>query len=512
MSATEVCNTLPNLIDKLSNEILETLERKETREKLDNEIEKNKLFSMIWDVEDVLNYIMDIKKSQRTDTYRNEQYFTKIERAQYRLKRLSDMILDSSFFMSEDKYELACAYIEVIRALKDGEPDYWTYMLNRRYLGRYDSRFVRNDDFTVAREHDCLGDIFATKKQKIIAMLGNKSKPLRVLFSTAGASMSILNNYKSLEETEPEDYPKIEAYGIYSEAYGQFQDFERTNYKNVAVGYMDKIICTAAAFDVVDMNYYDDCDYDLVNEDGKKSIETGIKYLERNLRYLKDGGYLLITIPRSCISKKFISMLANNGDVIMEYGKDEDNIQHVMIMFQRIYSSSDMAGVRYRAYRRMFHDDDHFDAVCNMRDVIMPEQDSLDRFNESEVRKINIFKGDKPDIEMFLNIMSNSNAFDPRSEEFVVKPMPLLPLTKGQVGQILVSGNLNGVIDEGNGYKHIIKGSVAADRMSLPVEYAPMTDVEEYRGTGYYTRKTVEYRSNTVHVTILTADGEVKYL
>lgn len=120
MSAIEVCDTLPRLIDKLSNEITETLNRKEVRERLDNAVEKNKLFGMIWDIEDILNYIMNIKKSERINTYRNDQYFIKIEQAKNRLKRLYDIILDSSFFTSEDKYELASAYIEVIKTLKDG--------------------------------------------------------------------------------------------------------------------------------------------------------------------------------------------------------------------------------------------------------------------------------------------------------------------------------------------------------------------------------------------------------
>ena len=38
---------------------------------------------------------------------------------------------------------------------------------------------------------------------------------------------------------------------------------------------------------------------------------------------------------------------------------------------------------------------------------------------------------------------------------------PLLPFTKGQLGMILTSGVLNGVVKEsGDGYAHVIKGTV----------------------------------------------------
>lgn len=40
------------------------------------------------------------------------------------------------------------------------------------------------------------------------------------------------------------------------------------------------------------------------------------------------------------------------------------------------------------------------------------------------------------------------------------KQNPLLPFTIGQIGLILTSGILDGVIDEGGGFKHLVKGRV----------------------------------------------------
>lgn len=40
------------------------------------------------------------------------------------------------------------------------------------------------------------------------------------------------------------------------------------------------------------------------------------------------------------------------------------------------------------------------------------------------------------------------------------KQRPLLPFTIGQIGLILTSGFLDGIIDEENGFKHVVKGQV----------------------------------------------------
>lgn len=513
MSAIEICETLPGLINKLKDEVQIKLDKKEVREKLNNEIEKNKLFAIIWEIEDVLNYISDIKKDSRDINHNVNLYITKVRSVKRKLRKLYNMIYDGSFFTSESKYELANVYINVVETLEEGIPSYDVYLLNPRYINRYDSRYIRDDGFIEDREYSFLEDIFVQKKQKFIATLADgNNTPLKVLFSTAGSSIALVNGYKSNEGESSGKYPKIDAYGIYNEEYSHFDNFNRLNYNSVAIGCIDKIICTSAAFDVVDMTYYDDCYYNLIDYDGKKSTETGIKCLERNLRYVKDNGYLLITMPRSRMNRKFLSILANSGDIIATYGIEKDDIEHIMIVFQKECFSSDMTGIKYRGYRKMFHNDCYFNFICGLEELLPLEEESMNRFYGTNTRKIIIFRGDKPDTEMFLKLMKNSNAFDPRTEDFDISPTPLLPLTRGQVGQILVSGNLDGIIDEGNGYKHIIKGRITSDTMKLPAEYTSMNDIEEYKNLDCYSKKTVEYKSNTVHVTILTPDGEVKYL
>lgn len=75
------------------------------------------------------------------------------------------------------------------------------------------------------------------------------------------------------------------------------------------------------------------------------------------------------------------------------------------------------------------------------------------------------------------------------------KPKPLLPFSAGQLGLVLVSGKIDGVIDEGNGYYHVIKGSVYKTQNQD-------TTVDEDGNTVITT--TV---GNGTSVTMLTADG-----
>lgn len=509
MSAYEISETLPRLIDKLKHEVLDNLNKKEVREKLNNEIQKNKLFNMIWDIEDVITYIWEIKKSKESVDATTASFLSEIERAKGRLQRIFNEINDGTFFISEDKYELVSTFVETLDTLKDDRTAYYEYLYGKDFVHRYSSAYVREDQFALSRQYRYRFDIFKDIKKSLIALLGDKNKLLKVLFATGGASIYTVNDYKVKEIVAKETYPKVNMYSIYNEAFGEYEGMDRSDYEGVAVGYIDKVICTSSAFDVVDMTYFDDCPYDLIDDDGKKKTETGIKYLERCLRYVKDNGYILITIPRSCINKKFLSMLASNGDIAGIYCINNDYIDHTMIVFQRKFFTSDMTGSKYRSYRRIFHTEGTYSS--NRRDeAIIPE--GIEDFHNSEAKKIAIFRGDKPDTEMFINILRKSTAYNPVEEEFTVQPAPLLPLTKGQVGQILVSGNLNGIIDEGNGCKHIIKGTVRSDVIELPAEYTSMRNVEGYKNSNYYTRKQVTYNSKNVHVTVLTADGEIKIL
>ena len=72
---------------------------------------------------------------------------------------------------------------------------------------------------------------------------------------------------------------------------------------------------------------------------------------------------------------------------------------------------------------------------------------------------------------------------------------PLLPFSPGQLGLVLVSGKIDGIVDEGNGAYHVIKGSTRPKTTTTEKydeNYKPVTEV---------------VRSAATSVAMLTADG-----
>jgi hypothetical protein len=76
---------------------------------------------------------------------------------------------------------------------------------------------------------------------------------------------------------------------------------------------------------------------------------------------------------------------------------------------------------------------------------------------------------------------------------------PLLPFNTGQLGLVLTSGCLDGIIDEGNGYSHIVKGRVVKktekenDNIGEDIELTETT-------------------SNRVEINVIMPDGTHKIL
>ena len=79
---------------------------------------------------------------------------------------------------------------------------------------------------------------------------------------------------------------------------------------------------------------------------------------------------------------------------------------------------------------------------------------------------------------------------------------PLLPLKKGQIGQIIASGRLNGIIDEGDGYKHIISGRV--------VKGTRRTHKEDYDDPEHAREEDKIIRNNLVEINALGGDGKIR--
>lgn len=347
---------------------------------------------------------------------------------------------------------------------------------------------------------------YTSKKIDIISYLAEKHKNTKVLFMPLDRSDNLSEDYCNTE-TEKK---KIEKFAIYNDI-----DYEikREIYEKVAIGNINSIICTNSAFDITDVRL---C---CTATDGEIPLEKTFseKIFDRAILYTKDNGYMLINVNKISVDKKLLSTLAANGEVVTIFYNSEKNkpfIDHdeYLILYKRKRFIIDSDGSKFRQLREQYHDKTCFTDINSFNIDSLFSQNDIDNFNESPVNTIRIFKGNLPDIHRLENVINNSTAFSADENILVVEPKPLLPFTKGQVGQVLVSGNLNGIIDEGNGVKHVIKGSVKKDEIVISEEYQSVEDVPELTGQGLLLRKSKKYMSNSVHLAAMTANGEYKLL
>lgn len=346
---------------------------------------------------------------------------------------------------------------------------------------------------------------YTSKKIDIISYLAERHKNTKVLFMPLDRSDNLSEDYCNVE-TEKK---KIEKFAIYNDI-----DYEikRDIYEKVAIGNINNIICTNSAFDITDARL---C---CTATDGEIPLEKTFseKILDRAILYTKDDGYILINVNKISIDKKLLSTLAANGEVITIFydSRNKFFIDHdeYLILYKRKRFIIDSNGNKFRQLREQYHDRTCFTDINSFDVNSLFSENDIDNFNASPVNTIRIFKGNLPDIHRLENIINNSTAFSADENILVVEPKPLLPFTKGQVGQVLVSGNLNGIIEEGNGVKHVIKGSVKKDEIVISEEYQSVEDVPELTGQGLLLRKSKKYMSNSVHLATMTANGEYKLL
>lgn len=346
---------------------------------------------------------------------------------------------------------------------------------------------------------------YTSKKIDIISYLAEKHKNTKVLFMPLDRSDNLSEDYCNVE-TEKK---KIDKFAIYNDI-----DYEikREIYEKVAIGNINSIICTNSAFDITDVRLC--CE--AIDGDAPLGKTFYEKTFDKAILYTKDNGYILINVNKILVDKKLLSTLAANGEVITIFYDSENKpfIDHdeYLILYKRKRFIIDSDGSKFRQLREQYHNKTCFTDINSFDIDSLFSQNDIDNFNASPVNTIRIFKGNLPDIHRLENVINNSTAFSADENILVVEPKPLLPFTKGQVGQVLVSGNLNGIIDEGNGVKHVIKGSVKKDEIVISEEYQSVEDVPELTGQGLLLRKSKKYMSNSVHLATMTANGEYKLL
>ena len=250
------------------------------------------------------------------------------------------------------------------------------------------------------------------------------------------------------------------------------------------------------AFDIV--YYQPQVLYEFDHTDAFFNKRVEKSYISDMFKYVRKDGLLILTMPYTRLFKDVCSMLARHlkNIQVFKVSEYEFNTMGLIHIVGQKDSAKETRADEY-AKLRMLYD---YNNVQSIEDIEEFEY-ALPRANTV----IEIFKGSALDLEEVQLIVDNSTLMDKIWATQKVNKLdeniknPLLPFNIGQLGLVLTSGCLDGVVDEGDGFKHLIKGRVS--KYTMEVESDTDKGIE-------VTETTV----NKVEINVLLPNGEFKVL
>ena len=230
---------------------------------------------------------------------------------------------------------------------------------------------------------------------------------------------------------------------------------------------------------------------------GKNVIEKIERdYLHKTINYLRPDGLMIYSIPLTHMYKEVCQYLAKNlKDIQIRL----DGI-HVYICGYRNTDKNREADKDVLIALRTLQ--------LNRSNDCYSLENPLNSFTlPLPATQVLTFRGSKLDETEFATMYEKSNATETFLKEQRVDKLsdnaksPLLPFNVGQLGLILTSGCLDGVIDEGNGICHAVKGRVIKKR-----------DVQKEVDNEKDKIDVTEIVANRVEINAFLADGTYKCL
>ena len=229
----------------------------------------------------------------------------------------------------------------------------------------------------------------------------------------------------------------------------------------VAQSNLGLLRATTKAFDIV---FYHPVDDDISSNAKDYDVTSLSSQIRRAIYLTRKGGLFMCTLPASIFNDKLFSLLHT---MLTDFNVTIDFIAAGSIFVYGIRKNKDDA-VDTRSVNAVssFFYDLRKNTCTDLPDPVF--------FNEhtypTVFKKIKIFRGRYVSTKAVNGLKDISTlASDVLSDISTVKQKesrPLLPFSKGQLGMILTSGVLNGVINEGDNKSHVVKGVVIKNEIS----------------------------------------------
>lgn len=218
-------------------------------------------------------------------------------------------------------------------------------------------------------------------------------------------------------------------------------------------------------------------------------------YINSLFKYSKPDSIFILSLPYFRLYKDICSILSKNLSDIQVIKTDSFNSDCTILIIgkKKKEKEIDLEGFKY--LRRLHNAD-----KINNKDIELNDYIINNNFSNVE-----IFRGSILEQEELLNIIDSSNGYKDFFKEQKVEKLsetnkhPLLPFNIGQIGLVLTSGCLDGIVEETDKYNHLIKGRVIKSNTVSTTKNDNSIETEEVI-------------NNKVEISILLADGTLKRL
>jgi hypothetical protein len=292
---------------------------------------------------------------------------------------------------------------------------------------------------------------------------------------------------------EENDNNKIYAISHLEGTQGKLSTENRKKFERFLVGGLHKVIVTNDAFDIVYCCPSVEIDTDTYE---KNVVFSERRMLDKAYIYLRKNGILVYTLPLSRFTKQ-VSLYLSRGLSDIQILKNE---------FTDKYGIVTIVGIKPPAKERIF-DEKMYARLRNLYWTEDYDNEIMVRTLPSDIRRIEKFRGTVMDDVELQEAFIESNAMKTFWKEQKVeklsetKKKPLLPFTIGQLGLVLTSGCLDGVVQEEDGCAHCVKGRVVK-----------VTESKRDFNEDGQTVDVVETTRNRVEISMFLPDGSYRCL
>ena len=270
-----------------------------------------------------------------------------------------------------------------------------------------------------------------------------------------------------------------------------------TNYISRAKELMTRVIKGELKGSHITNNYFDvvflipKVSYKLNTDPFGKIAEPNEKVFIKNcVKYCRQDGLLVMTLPATRVDASFafyLSKVLSDNTIIVK--EPNSRLERITIIGQKHITQKSKSEL-YEKLKYINYDE-------------LPTADSIEPTFDIPMAELTLdfFRGSTLDTDDILEATQSNliNSFlDSQTQPLVVKDQsPLLPFNIGQVGLVLTSGCLDGVVEEVDGIYHVIKGMTT--KLTTTQTEVSETDNKV---------KSTETISNQVKINVFTADGE----